>query len=374
MATLTPLQDSHSGTPPSVSMKTFHIAGILADVYGLDEVSPSSKSISCLWLLHPRLQTKQIMGMVASTSISDWNQRAPGDRKVGLIAVAFDQRNHGTREVKAIANESWKSGNETHAQDMFRYLFGFPVSNDLVLTGISIFHGTALDTSLLIDHLGSYVFNEPDSPPIEQHMVMGVSLGGHAAWQVLFNDPRVMAGVVIVGCPDYMRIMTDRARLSKRSTYTQDNLEPTFLSSPDFPQSLITACSNHDPKALLFGTSPIPIPTNSSPSPPSPHPHLLSSSEQQRLRPILNAKLKGKRILVCSGGADNLVPYHCSEPFLRFLKHATGKGGWYADGDVVVEDQVYEGVGHTYSEGMVIDTRRFITDALANGAGISSNL
>ncbi|TVY88651.1 hypothetical protein LAWI1_G006771, partial [Lachnellula willkommii] len=127
------------------------------------------------------------MGMVASTSISDWNQRAPGDRKVGLIAVAFDQRNHGTREVKAIANESWKSGNETHAQDMF-----------------SIFHGTALDTSLLIDHLGSYVFNEPDSPPIEQHLVMGISLGGHAAWQVLFNDPRVTAGVVIIGCPDYM--------------------------------------------------------------------------------------------------------------------------------------------------------------------------
>lgn len=108
-------------------MKTFHIAGILADVYGLDEVSPSSKSISCLWLLHPRLQTKQLMGTVASTSIGDWNQRAPGDRKVGLIAVAFDQRNHGTREVKAIANEAWKSGNETHAQDMFRYLFGFPI-------------------------------------------------------------------------------------------------------------------------------------------------------------------------------------------------------------------------------------------------------
>jgi dienelactone hydrolase len=33
---------------------------------------------------------------------------------------------------------------------------------------------------------------------------MGVSLGGHAAWQVLFNDPRVTAGVVIIGCPDYM--------------------------------------------------------------------------------------------------------------------------------------------------------------------------
>lgn len=170
--------------------------------------------------------------------------------------------------------------------------------------------------------------------------------------------------------------MTDRARLSKRSTYTttQDTLEPTFLGSPDFPQSLITACANHDPKALLFGT--LPLPTNSAPSlsPPPASTHPLSSSEQQRLRPILNAKLKGKRILVCSGGADKLVPYHCSEPFLRFLKHATWKGGWYADGGVVVEDRVYEGVGHAYSEGMVVDATRFIRDALADRAGTSSNL
>jgi pimeloyl-ACP methyl ester carboxylesterase len=69
----------------------------------------------------------------------------------------------------------------------------------------SVFHGTALDTSLLIDHLGSYIFHGPDAPLIEQHIVAGVSLGGHAAWQVLFNDPRVTAAVIIIGCPDYAR-------------------------------------------------------------------------------------------------------------------------------------------------------------------------
>jgi dienelactone hydrolase len=69
----------------------------------------------------------------------------------------------------------------------------------------SIFHGTATDTSLLIDHLPSYVFNAVESPPIKQHLVLGISLGGHAAWQVLFADPRVTAGVVIIGCPDYIR-------------------------------------------------------------------------------------------------------------------------------------------------------------------------
>jgi pimeloyl-ACP methyl ester carboxylesterase len=75
----------------------------------------------------------------------------------------------------------------------------------LTANSISIFHGTALDTTLLIDHLGSYIFHGPEAPSIDQHLVLGVSLGGHAAWQVLFNEPRVTAAVVIIGCPDYMR-------------------------------------------------------------------------------------------------------------------------------------------------------------------------
>jgi dienelactone hydrolase len=56
----------------------------------------------------------------------------------------------------------------------------------------------------LIDHLGSYIFHGPDARSIDQHIVLGISLGGHAAWQVLFNDDRVTAAVVIIGCPDYM--------------------------------------------------------------------------------------------------------------------------------------------------------------------------
>lgn len=91
-------------------------------MYGLEELSSSVKSVACLWLLHPRLQTKEIMANIASNCILDFNNRDSLDHKVGLIAVAFDQRNHGTREVTPLANEAWRSGNETHAQDMFRYL------------------------------------------------------------------------------------------------------------------------------------------------------------------------------------------------------------------------------------------------------------
>ena len=120
MATPNPLADTHSNPPHPISSKTFHIAGILTTVYGLEELGQACKSISCLWLLHPRLATKQIMESVASTCINGWNQRRSSDRNVGLIAVAFDQRNHGSREVNKLANEAWRGGNPTHAQDMFR--------------------------------------------------------------------------------------------------------------------------------------------------------------------------------------------------------------------------------------------------------------
>jgi hypothetical protein len=120
MATPNPLEKMQSNSPASVSAKIFHIAGILTVVHGLDELSPSCESISCLWLLHPRLQNKEIMANVASTHINDWNQRPSSDRKVGLIAVAFDQRNHGSRVVSALSNEAWRQGNVMHAQDMFR--------------------------------------------------------------------------------------------------------------------------------------------------------------------------------------------------------------------------------------------------------------
>lgn len=55
-----------------------------------------------------------------------------------------------------------------------------------------------------MDHLGSYIFHDDNAPSLDQHLVLGWSLGGHAAWQVIFNEPRVTAAVVVIGCPDYM--------------------------------------------------------------------------------------------------------------------------------------------------------------------------
>lgn len=108
----------------SVSQKKFCIAGISTTVYGLDELPESRREVSCLWLLHPRLQTQQCMEPIAARLIRHWMTRSRDDplsptAPVGLIAASFDQRNHGTREISPLANEAWRSGNPTHAQDMF---------------------------------------------------------------------------------------------------------------------------------------------------------------------------------------------------------------------------------------------------------------
>lgn len=111
-------------TPPLlVSTETHCIAGILTTIHGLAELHPDIHAVACLWLLHPRLQTQSCMSPLASSTINAWNSRLQNrkDKKgaIGLIAVSFDQRNHGSREVSPLANEAWKSGNKRHAQDMF---------------------------------------------------------------------------------------------------------------------------------------------------------------------------------------------------------------------------------------------------------------
>ena len=106
-----------------VSKKTFTIGGIITDVFGLEELPGPLQDVACLWLLHPRKQTKETMEHIAAAAIHNWNNRLKdgggGHSPKGLIAVAFDQRNHGTRKVDDTANEAWRQGNPRHALDMF---------------------------------------------------------------------------------------------------------------------------------------------------------------------------------------------------------------------------------------------------------------
>ncbi|KAL2129605.1 hypothetical protein VTI74DRAFT_7539 [Chaetomium olivicolor] len=328
--------------PPTISLCTRQMAGLFVDVYGLDELSPAVTNVSCLWLHHPRLRDRGHMAGIAARCVDAWKAQEgrqgsgeEGKGKRGLIALAYDQRNHGSRLVDEKANGAWREGNALHAVDMF-----------------GVIEGMVGDQKVLLDLVEGYLFPE-GTRKIDQHLALGISLGGHSVWQLMFAEPRVTAGVVVIGCPDYMYLLSDRARLSKLSTYSKDDGGISFLGSRDFPPSLIEACKKFDPKAIFFGTSAVPDVKEGG---------LLDDTWRQ----IIRDRVRNKKFLLCSGGDDKLVPYKCSEPFLQWFKPATRS--WFREEGVSVDDRVYPGVGHSFSVDMIADSVQFVVDVVA-GAG-----
>lgn len=167
---------------PAVSMHSMHMVGFLVDVYGLDEL-PASGPVTCLWLLHPRTRDRSIMKDIASRAVAAWNESPEGKRgQRGLVALAADMPNHGTRLVEDLANQDWLKGNKTHAIDM-----------------VGIVQGGVTNTASLMDMVSGYLQRTVDA-----HISLGWSLGGHTAWQQWIGDDRIDASVSIVGCPDMM--------------------------------------------------------------------------------------------------------------------------------------------------------------------------
>ncbi|KAJ5594527.1 uncharacterized protein N7459_000735 [Penicillium hispanicum] len=359
--------DSGRPRPVAVSQKVYAIAGISVTVFGLEELR-SQEEVACLWLLHPRLATQERMTDIAASSITDWSTRNKDTPSAkGLIAVSFDQRNHGARMVDPLANESWKEGNPRHAQDMFSIFRELMPMHSPYQREISnadhVQEGTARDTSLLMDYLACFIFPNGEYN-ISENLVLGVSLGGHAAWSCLLHEPRVTAGVVIIGCPDYLNLMVDRARLSKLPSWTKSNPPGSeILGSEAFPASFVDVVKQYDPAGLMLShvkgapglarDGPLPDPTD---------------KEQQELRPLLERCLAGKRILNLSGGMDKLVPYHRGEIFLAWFKKAISSDGWFGDGAVSFEDIIDQTAGHEVTPKMVDEAVRFISETLAISA------
>lgn len=220
--------------------------------------------------------------------------------------------------------------------------------------------GTARDTSILIDYLSSYIF-PTGAHTLVQHLALGVSLGGHSTWHCLLQDARITAGVVVIGCPDYTRLMSQRARKTKLESWTSSKGRD-FVGSKDFPKGLVEAVDKYDPAGLLLGELDTFTAEDRSHDP--------SEAEITRIKPILRDTLGGKRILCLSGGADKLVPYSQSVPFLDWLKNAIKKDAWAGDLNIVLEDIVDEEAGHAYSPKMQAEAVRFITETLAGEGGL----
>lgn len=213
-----------------------------------------------------------------------------------------------------------------------------------------------------MDYLAAYTFPHGEHK-ITENLVLGVSLGGHAAWSCLLHEPRITAGVVIIGCPDYINLMADRARLSKLPSWTEsDPPGAKVLGSEALPTSFLDNVKQLDPASMMLeyvdcGPSTGPLREHQPPQP--------SEAEQQVLRPILNRTLAGKRILNLSGGIDKLVPYHRGKLFLDWLKSAISPDGWFGDGGVYFEDIIDEAAGHEVTDKMLDEAVRFISETLA---------
>lgn len=288
------------------SQTTFLIGGIPVHVHGLHELSSNTGSVAVLWLHHPRLSNAGAMTPLASHILSAY-AASPSSSSLGLLIAAFDQRNHGERQHSNVANQAWRDGNERHALDMF-----------------SIYHGTMLDTRQMIDYFPSYVFPRGDKRVVE-HLTLGISLGGHAVWHCLLHEPRISAGVVVIGIPDYANLMYDRARLSKRRTWTASEGKE-FFGSEDFPANLVERVRQWDPAGMFLGSPGDRLPDLMQAQDPS------SEEERRKLAEKLKSHLGGKRIQILTGGSDKLVPGKLGTPFVNWLKKAIGHADAFTSG------------------------------------------
>jgi hypothetical protein len=227
----------------------------------------------------------------------------------------------------------------------------------------------------LLTHLPSYLPNTVPSP--NQHIVLGVSLGAHAAWHNILHDKRFLAAVIIIGCPDFSRLMAQRASKSKISDWTTSSIPGSaFFGSPSFPDALIGSIDSSDPAGAL-----LPLGAKATGLPPLQAPKTASLLPISQARTVarLNKMLKGKAILNLSGGNDKLVPYSCSAPFMDFIKAAAEpREGWWKEGGLLVVDRVFPGVKHETSPEMAKMAVEFVGDVVEGkiqvGEGVKSRI
>ena len=90
-----------------------------------------------------------------------------------------------------------------------------------------------------------------------------------------------------------------------------------------------------------------------------------SLREQDHLQFFMHQAFHGKSLLNMSGGSDKLVPYRCSNPFLRWVEKTLRPGGPFPDIHFTLEDIVFEGVGHAMNSDMAKALDRFVVDTLS---------
>lgn len=86
-------------TTPRSSKRELVIGGVKIYIYGLDELKrPSGVEIGVLYLAHMRTRTYLVTEAIAHEVLHQYRTDVR-KKRVELIAVTMDMRNHGDREV-----------------------------------------------------------------------------------------------------------------------------------------------------------------------------------------------------------------------------------------------------------------------------------
>jgi pimeloyl-ACP methyl ester carboxylesterase len=185
----------------SISKHTIVIAGIQVYVYGLSQLATlsSSDNLAVLFLAHPRGSSYKHSEEVAQFCLDHYyQQRSNGaeSQLPHLIAVTFDLRNHGARQIDTEYNNDWTKGNKAHGPDL-----------------ATMVQGSSEDMVMVIEYLPAYIpqYFENINPGKYINIVAGVSLGGHVSWRVAGMIPeKIYAIAPIIGSPNLSLLVLDR--------------------------------------------------------------------------------------------------------------------------------------------------------------------
>ncbi|KAL1659443.1 Alpha/Beta hydrolase protein [Schizophyllum commune] len=280
---------------PGVIKETIPLAGLNINLFkSADE--DLTKDIVVLFFLHGRFGSADKVQWVPERLVKETTGK--GNRE--LFVITLDQRNHGARLIDPRANKGWSSNpaehNPRHALDQY-----------------AIFDGTAHDVFHLMNYLPAFLFPN-DERKITEYGYSGISLGGHSTWLAVANDPRLTIGIPIIGCPDYMGLMSARAR---------GNGVP--VEPPYFPDAFVKSVASRCPMSKGYDKK-----GDSNP-------------------------FYGKKIFVASGAADPLVPWDRSKDFVEKLEV-----GDHGRKEVFVQEKT----GHTCTHEMVTKIVAFLIELL----------
>lgn len=199
---------------------------------------------------------------------------------LGFNIIAIEQRNHGKRLIDRNSNQS----NMNMAVDMY-----------------SIFTGTAMDISLLIDAL----FIKYNFTP-KKIGVTGISLGGHTTIMAMKIDKRINVGVAFIGSGDYNTLMS----------YRKENMD-----------------LNQNEKNIFF----------------------LEKMKEwvKKNDPINNPEIFSNRpLLMLNGEADDLVQLDCNNKFYDKIKV-------YYENNKMLKLKTYPNIKHEVPDDMYIECKNW---------------